>query len=172
MTTKKSPGRPKGTRKPPPVRFRLAVPVADQPVIDWLNMQDNVSGSLRLVIREYIERHGFVDATCAPVEKLPRRGRPPKDEREHPGADAAQGYDERCEDDELDDEVDLDRYADDGEGEGEDSSAMLGHLIAQSSGRAAEGHLQQAQAERGLASQEEAPEPQDMSDIFSAGRNR
>ena len=33
---------------------------------------------MRSLIREVIERHGYRDATCYPVQQQPRRGRPPK----------------------------------------------------------------------------------------------
>lgn len=67
-------------------RLRFSVPAADVAVLEWCDAQDNLSYSLRTVIREYIERHGFVDATCHPVSQQPRRGRPPAS-----GSDGAAG---------------------------------------------------------------------------------
>lgn len=57
-------------------RYRFTVPPADTSVQQWIETQDNLSASLRTIIRESIERDGYVDATCKPVEQLPRRGRP------------------------------------------------------------------------------------------------
>lgn len=59
-----------------PYRTRLFIPPADVSVIRWLNGQDNVSASLRLLIRDSIERDGYVDVVNRPVEQQPRRGRP------------------------------------------------------------------------------------------------
>lgn len=58
-------------------RFRVSVPSADQPVLAWLAAQDNVSVSLRLLVREAIERDGYCDVLTRPVTQQPRRGRPP-----------------------------------------------------------------------------------------------
>ena len=57
-------------------RYRFTVPPADTSVQQWIETQDSLSASLRTIIRESIERDGYVDATCKPVEQLPRRGRP------------------------------------------------------------------------------------------------
>lgn len=62
--------------KPAPVRMRLTVPAADVSVIEWLEQQDDVSGSVRALIRSSIERDGYTDVLNRPVEQLPRRGRP------------------------------------------------------------------------------------------------
>lgn len=64
-------------RKPEPMRTRLTVPAADGSVIEWLELQDDPSGSMRKLIRDSIEREGFTDAMNKPVAQLPRRGRPP-----------------------------------------------------------------------------------------------
>ena len=58
-------------------RFRVSVPSADQSVLAWLAAQDNVSVSLRLLVREAIERDGYCDVLTRPVVQQPRRGRPP-----------------------------------------------------------------------------------------------
>lgn len=67
-----------------PHRTRLSIPVADTSVIEWLGVQDNVSASIRTLIRDHIAAHGMSDPTCRPVEQRPRRGRPPgsKDRRQ------------------------------------------------------------------------------------------
>jgi hypothetical protein len=61
-------------------RLRWSVPAADVSVNEWLNAQASISQSLRLLIRESIERDGFIDVTYRPVKQLPRRGRPPQGE--------------------------------------------------------------------------------------------
>ncbi len=60
-----------------PRKIRWTVPAADTSVIEWLDQQENISQSLRLLIRESIQRDGYVDVYYKPVEQLPRRGRPP-----------------------------------------------------------------------------------------------
>ncbi|MDH2390043.1 hypothetical protein QCN29_14835 [Streptomyces sp. HNM0663] len=60
-----------------PRKVRWTVPAADTSVIEWLDQQENISQSLRLLIRESIQRDGYVDVYYKPVEQLPRRGRPP-----------------------------------------------------------------------------------------------
>ncbi|MDP9904719.1 hypothetical protein [Arthrobacter bambusae] len=63
-------------------RLRWSVPAADVSVNEWLDAQSSISQSLRLLIRESIERDGFIDVTFKPVKQLPRRGRPPGDANE------------------------------------------------------------------------------------------
>lgn len=60
-----------------PRKLRWTVPAADTSVIKWLNEQQDPSQSLRLLIREAIQRDGYIDVYYKPVEQLPRRGRPP-----------------------------------------------------------------------------------------------
>jgi hypothetical protein len=64
----------------PPRKVRWTVPGVDNSVLEWLDTQDDVSQSLRLLIRESIQRDGYIDVVNRPVEQLPRRGRPPADE--------------------------------------------------------------------------------------------
>jgi hypothetical protein len=64
------------TVKPPPQRFRLSVPAADEAVLEWMNLPDNPSLSIRMLIRESIERLGYVDVINRPVSQLPTRERP------------------------------------------------------------------------------------------------
>lgn len=64
------------TVKPPPQRFRLSVPAADEAVLEWMNLQDNPSLSIRMLIRESIERLGYVDVVNRPVSQLPTRELP------------------------------------------------------------------------------------------------
>ncbi|MEV0443539.1 hypothetical protein AB0I84_10705 [Streptomyces spectabilis] len=58
-------------------KVRWTVPAADTSVIEWLNEQTDISQSIRLLIRESIQRDGYVDVFYKPVDQLPRRGRPP-----------------------------------------------------------------------------------------------
>lgn len=64
--------------RPQSRRFRVSVPEADESVLAWIGAQSDLSASVRALIREAIERHGYRDATCYPVQQQPRRGRPPK----------------------------------------------------------------------------------------------
>jgi hypothetical protein len=68
-----------------PRRLRWSVPAADVSVNQWLDVQENISSSLRLLIRESIEREGFIDLVNKPVEQLPRRGRPSQAETTEAG---------------------------------------------------------------------------------------
>ncbi|MFF8918016.1 hypothetical protein ACF08M_33120 [Streptomyces sp. NPDC015032] len=65
-----------------PRKVRWTVPAADTSVNEWLNEQADISQSIRLLIRESIERDGFVDVFYKPVVQLPRRGRPPLESTE------------------------------------------------------------------------------------------
>ncbi|MFH7596054.1 hypothetical protein WDV06_13255 [Streptomyces racemochromogenes] len=65
------------------------MPAADTSVIEWLDQQENISQSLRLLIRESIQRDGYVDVYYKPVEQLPRRGRPPLESTEQREDDEA-----------------------------------------------------------------------------------
>lgn len=56
--------------KQPPHRYRLNVPSADEAVAAWMEMQDNQSLSIRMLIRESIERYGYVDIVNRPVAQL------------------------------------------------------------------------------------------------------
>lgn len=58
-------------------RVRLAVPKDDVWVKRWIDEQQSPSVSIRALIRHYIETYGYGDMFSRPVEKLPRRGRPP-----------------------------------------------------------------------------------------------
>ncbi|MGW0900769.1 hypothetical protein ACWD0G_27990 [Streptomyces goshikiensis] len=60
-----------------PRKVRWTVPAADTSVIEWLNEQADVSQSMRTLIRDSIQRDGYIDVFYKPVDQLPRRGRPP-----------------------------------------------------------------------------------------------
>lgn len=70
------------TVRPQPHRFRMNVPQADESVLAWMKVQDNPSLSLRMLVRENIERHGYIDVMNRPVDQLPKRGRPATSEEE------------------------------------------------------------------------------------------
>lgn len=72
-----------------PRRLRWSVPAADVSVNRWLDVQESISSSLRLLIRESIEREGYIDVVNKPVEQLPRRGRPPQVEDSEAGQRSA-----------------------------------------------------------------------------------
>ncbi|MEU7318334.1 hypothetical protein [Streptomyces sp. NPDC007083] len=65
-----------------PRRLRWSVPRVDVSTNRWLDMQNDISRSLQLLIRESIQRDGYIDVVNRPVEQLPRRGRPPADAAE------------------------------------------------------------------------------------------
>lgn len=65
-----------------PRRVRLTIPSADKSVLDWIGVQQNVSYSIRQLIRDAIRRDGYTDVTCCDVQQQPKRGRPPKEEYE------------------------------------------------------------------------------------------
>ena len=64
------------TQTDEPRRLRWSVPAADTSSNQWLDEQENISRSLQVLIRESIQRDGYVDVVNKPVDQLPRRGRP------------------------------------------------------------------------------------------------
>ena len=88
--------------RPTPKRFRVSVPETDESVLAWIGAQSDLSNSVRALIREAIERNGYRDATCYPVQQQPRRGRPPKNTDEAENATAPEMIKPVVE---LDDEV-------------------------------------------------------------------
>lgn len=65
-------------KKKVPSRYRLSVPQHDLSVNEWCKMQDNLSFSLRTIIKDYIEANGMTDPTCIEVVETPKVGRPKK----------------------------------------------------------------------------------------------
>lgn len=63
------------SRSDPPHRLRITVPASDTSVLRWLELQENPSISLRMLVRASIERDGYTDVLTRPVDQLPRRGR-------------------------------------------------------------------------------------------------
>ncbi|MEV7605518.1 hypothetical protein AB0N65_08780 [Paenarthrobacter sp. NPDC089322] len=66
-----------GAAKQPPRRYRLNVPHADEAVVAWMELQDNQSMSIRMLIRASIERFGYVDIVNRPVLPLPAPSQAP-----------------------------------------------------------------------------------------------
>lgn len=58
-------------------RKRISIPRADDSALAWWATQNDPSLSVRLLIRNEIERSGYTDVAFRPVAQLPRRGRPP-----------------------------------------------------------------------------------------------
>lgn len=158
---------PKQPPKTPPTRYRLSVPVADEAVNEWLTIQDNLSASVRAVIREHIERNGFVDPTCRPVVQQTRRGRPPASEEDGSQRSEQSG------------DIDFDGIQQPQGGHQEPDELGLGMKLAHASGRAAEGRAQAAAAAAegdqhydNNNDDVSGSGPESMDDIFGAGRNR
>lgn len=63
-----------------PRRLRWSVPRVDVSTNKWLDLQNDISHSLQLLIRESIQRDGYIDVVNRPIDQLPRRGRPPQSE--------------------------------------------------------------------------------------------
>lgn len=57
-------------------QFKLSVPVQDVSVLEWMEKQNNVSDSIRALIRADVEINGFDDVFCRPVLPKPKVGRP------------------------------------------------------------------------------------------------
>ena len=59
-----------------PRKLRWTVPAVDTSVIAWLDAQAKPTQSLRWLVRDAIQRHGYTDVVYQPVEQLPRLGHP------------------------------------------------------------------------------------------------
>lgn len=88
-------------------RRRIRVPAKDRTVNAWMDDQDDLSASLRLVVRDYIRRNGMGDVMCQPVVQEPRRGRPPKIEDEADAGVAQDQVQDSDDDEETVDEVEV-----------------------------------------------------------------
>lgn len=62
--------RPRPTVKKPASRYRLYVPGADEAVNAWMELQDNPSLSIRMLVRECIQQHGYVDLANRPISQV------------------------------------------------------------------------------------------------------
>lgn len=67
---------PKTEKKTQAIRYRFSVPEDDVSVVQWLKNQNNISSSLRTLVRDAIRSTGMQDVTCVPVEQYAKRGRP------------------------------------------------------------------------------------------------
>ena len=93
-------------------KVRWTVAAQDESVQKWLDAQGDVSRSLWLVVRDAIQRNGYADYAYSPLEKLPRRGRPPREsgsEAEGTEAEDHEGESPDFEDDDNDNARVLDR---------------------------------------------------------------
>lgn len=160
-------------------RYRFSVPVRDESVERWIAEQSTLSHSLRQIIREAIERDGFVDVTCRPVKQLPRRGRPPQDSATGSAPEPEKGDEEsapRLLDMDLDDDDDEDLGAE-----------PIGEQIARSrSGNRRKADApeqttydppledaeQKAPADAGEADDDDADDDGDMGSLFSKAIGR
>jgi hypothetical protein len=64
--------------KSDPRRLRASFPWSDTSTNAWIDLQENFSRSMQVLIRESIMRDGYVDVVNRPVAPQPRRGRPPQ----------------------------------------------------------------------------------------------
>ena len=55
---------------------KLSIPLNDTSVLAWLQNQNNMSDSVRQLIRDEIERNGYDDMFCREVIPGAKRGRP------------------------------------------------------------------------------------------------
>ena len=51
-------------------RYHITVPLVDKQVIEWVNAQDNISHSMRILIKAYVGKYGYVDPLCLPASEL------------------------------------------------------------------------------------------------------
>lgn len=58
-------------------RLRWSVPLADVSTNRWLDVQDSISRSLQALIRDSIQRDGYIDYANRPVDQLPPSDPPP-----------------------------------------------------------------------------------------------
>ena len=77
------------------VRFSISVPAADTSVLEWLKAQDNMSLSLRILVKREIAAHGMTDVLCHEPVQGTRRTRPA--EQAAPKAQAKQETNQRVE---------------------------------------------------------------------------
>lgn len=54
------------------IRYRFSVPEQDAAVHEWIKNQLNVSMSLRMLIKEDVNKNGYSDVTCRVVREIPR----------------------------------------------------------------------------------------------------
>lgn len=55
---------------------KLSIPLADTTVIEWLNNQESMSDSIRMLIRDDVAKNGYGDLFCREIIPGAKRGRP------------------------------------------------------------------------------------------------
>ena len=69
-------------------RYNLVIPTNDTDVLQWMALQNNYSQSIRQLIKQEIQKGGFVDLFCKPIANPGvTPGRPVKVSHEPPVAD-------------------------------------------------------------------------------------
>ena len=63
-----------------PRRLRVSIPMADVSANKWLDEQESISRSLRVLIRESIQRDGYIDVVNYPIGQLQAPRTEPKPE--------------------------------------------------------------------------------------------
>lgn len=55
----------------PSRRFRISVPEKDEDVIAWFEEQEEISASIRVLVKNFVKKEGVVDVMCRPgVRKI------------------------------------------------------------------------------------------------------
>ena len=67
MIESKTRGRPKKAAYS--TQFRVTVPISDSDVIEWIKNQYTLSNSVRILIKNFVAQHGFIDSTCLSVRE-------------------------------------------------------------------------------------------------------
>lgn len=52
------------------VRYHFTAPAADTQIAEWAKHQHSLSISIRLVLKDFIARHGLIDVSCLPIMPL------------------------------------------------------------------------------------------------------
>ncbi len=52
------------------IRYHFSAPAADTQISEWAEHQHNLSISIRLVLKDFIARHGLIDVSCLPIMPL------------------------------------------------------------------------------------------------------
>lgn len=70
------------------VRRRVSFPEADTSTLSWWSLQADPALSVRMLIRDEIERSGYLDYANRPVSQKPKVGRPAKSAAAEPASSA------------------------------------------------------------------------------------
>lgn len=52
----------------PSRRFRISVPEKDEDVIAWFEEQEEISASIRVLVKNFVKKEGVVDVMCRSVD--------------------------------------------------------------------------------------------------------